>query len=360
MLYFPEGKPGLFEMSRDRDIGVALYTHKILIQSKTEHMLPKWLRFVKGVVDSEDIPLNLSRELLQNSALITKLRNVLTNRVLRFLHDKSVKETAEFEKFYKDYGIFLKEGIITSDNYNTKEEIAKLLRFDSNLSVNNQSVSLPEYCSRLKEGQNDVYYLAAPNRTLAENSPYYEDLKKKNFEVLFCYEPYDELVLMQLQSFLGHKLISVEKEMRMDKSSESLTDLSVDSLTQSDINHLIDFVKKSLQSKIAKVKITNKLDSHPCVITVEDMAAARHFIRTQSHNLDEENRFALLQPHFEINPKNSIIKKVCTLSKTNEELANLITKQLFANAMVNAGLADDPRELLTGMNDLLSKLLEKY
>lgn len=108
LLYFPEGKPGLFEMSRDSDVGVALYTRKILIQSKTDQLLPKYLRFVKGVVDSEDIPLNLSRELLQNSSLIRKIRNVITNRILRFLHDKSVKEPEQFEIFYRDYGLFLK------------------------------------------------------------------------------------------------------------------------------------------------------------------------------------------------------------------------------------------------------------
>lgn len=120
LLYFPEGKPGLFEMSRDNDVGVALYTRKILIQSKTDQLLPKWLRFIKGVVDSEDIPLNLSRELLQNSSLIRKLRNVLTNRVLRFLHERSTKEPEEFEKFYRDYGLFLKEGIVTTEVHTEK------------------------------------------------------------------------------------------------------------------------------------------------------------------------------------------------------------------------------------------------
>lgn len=110
----------MFELSRDTDVGVALYTRKILIQSKTDQLLPKWLRFVKGVVDSEDIPLNLSRELLQNSSLIRKLRNVLTNRVLRYLHERSTKEPEEFESFYRDYGLFLKEGIVTSEQHNEK------------------------------------------------------------------------------------------------------------------------------------------------------------------------------------------------------------------------------------------------
>lgn len=110
----------MFELSRDTSVGVALYTRKILIQSKTDQLLPKWLRFVKGVVDSEDIPLNLSRELLQNSSLIRKLRNVLTNRILRYLHDRSTKEPEQFEQFYREYGLFLKEGIVTSDSHSEK------------------------------------------------------------------------------------------------------------------------------------------------------------------------------------------------------------------------------------------------
>lgn len=201
VLYFPEEKPGLFEQSRDSTTGVSLYTKKILIQSKTDLMLPKWLRFVKGVVDSEDIPLNLSRELLQNSSLIRKIQSVLTTRVLKFLHDRSIKDTAGFEAFYKEYGLFLKEGIVTTHDQAEKENIAKLLRFETNKSGDNSKISLEDYVKNFKENQKEIYYLAAPSRQLALNSPYFESLKKQGYEVLFCYEPYDELVLMQLISF---------------------------------------------------------------------------------------------------------------------------------------------------------------
>lgn len=172
-------------MSRDSDTGVALYTRKILIQSKTELMLPKWLRFVKGVVDSEDIPLNLSRELLQNSSLIRKIQSVLTARVLKFLYDKSMKDPVNFEKFYKDYGLFLKEGIVTTQDQKEKEDIGKLLRFETNKSGENNKIGLDEYVKNLKENQKDIYYLAAPSRQLALNSPYFESLKK----VSHLYDP---------------------------------------------------------------------------------------------------------------------------------------------------------------------------
>nr|AAN71071.1 AT15050p [Drosophila melanogaster] len=361
LLYFPEGKPGLFEMSRDGNTGVALYTRKVLIQSKTEHLLPKWLRFVKGVVDSEDIPLNLSRELLQNSSLIRKLSSVISTRVIRFLQERSKKQPEEYEAFYRDYGLFLKEGIVTSSDASEKEEIAKLLRFESSKSETASGrMSLEEYYNAVPAEQQNIYYLAAPNRVLAESSPYYESLKKRNELVLFCYEPYDELVLMQLGKFKSKKLVSVEKEMREESKETTATTLGEGSLLRSELDTLIPWLEEELRGQVIKVKATTRLDTHPCVITVEEMAAARHFIRTQSHQVPEQNRFALLQPELEINPKHPIIKKLNKLRESDKDLAQLIAKQLFANAMVGAGLAEDPRMLLTNMNTLLSRALEKY
>ncbi|XP_059483061.1 heat shock protein 75 kDa, mitochondrial isoform X2 [Neocloeon triangulifer] len=360
LLYFPEGKPGLFDLTREGDQGVALYTRKVLIKSKADNILPKWLRFVKGVVDSEDIPLNLSRELLQNSALITKLRTILTNRILRFLQEKATKDPEEFEKFYQDYGLFLKEGIVTGAQQMDKEEIAKLLRFESSTQKSGEKVTLPEYCNRMKKDQRDIYYLAAPSRALAEASPYYEAIKKKDIEVLFCYEPYDELVLMQLRQFDSKNLTSIEREMRMDRESTDVSDYGPDSLSKISVDKLQKWIKGVLSGKAYSVTVTQRLDTHPCVVTVEEMAAARHFIRTQSHQLTEESRYSLLQPRFEINPKHPIIKKLNTLTDSNPKLAELVTQQLFSNAMVSAGLVEDPRTVVTNMNDLLNLALEKH
>lgn len=348
-------------MSQQAEAGVSLYTRKILIQSKVDKLLPKWLRFVKGVVDSEDIPLNLSRELLQNSALITKLRNVLTSRILRHLSEKATKEPTSFDDFYNDYGMFLKEGIIITQDSKEREDIGKLLRFNSNhVESKTGKISLTEYVARMKEEQKSIYYLAAPNRELAESSPYFEGLKSKDVEVLFCYEPYDELVLTQLQSFAGKEIVSVEKEMRSDTNANDLTNLDPDSLQRSQINELTEWIESQLAGKVATVKATTRLVEHPCVVTVENMAAARHFIRTQGHQIPEENRYALLQPQLEINPKHPIIKKLFELKTSNPELSQLLINQLFGNAMVGARLIDDAQALLKSINELLTKALEKH
>ncbi|KAL0126042.1 hypothetical protein PUN28_004854 [Cardiocondyla obscurior] len=358
LLYFPEEKPGLFDLARDTTSGVSLYNRKILIKSKAENILPKWLRFVKGVVDSEDIPLNLSRELLQNSTLIGKLRNVLTARILKFLHERSTKQPEEYNEFYKAYGLFLKEGIITSSDQSEKEDIGKILRFESSAAAPGELVSLPQYCSRLAKDQKDIYYLSAPSRALAEQSPYYESLKKRNIEVLFCYEPYDELVLMHLRQYKSNFLTSVEKEMRDDTEANKPENLGI--INKDELDNLISYMKKILDKKAYDIKMTNRLESHPCVVTVQDMASARHFIRMQSHQMNEEMRYSMLQPRFEINPNHPLIKKLCKLTTTNTELANLLIQQLFTGAMIGAGLIEDPRILLTPMNELLTLALQKY
>jgi len=357
LLYFPENRPGMFETSREAEAGVALYCRKVLIKSKADNLLPKWLRFVKGVVDSEDIPLNLSRELLQDSSLIRKLKQVLTNRVLRYLQERARKERKSYMEFYKDYSFFLKEGIVTSNEQYEKEEIAKLLRFECSSLPSGETISIPEYTEKMKAGQREIFYLSAPSRQLAETSPYFESLKKDGTEVLFCYEPYDELVLMQLQQFDKKNVTSVEKEMRAVGEETVVTD---DTLELKDQTDLTDWVKITLGQKAAKIKTTSKLESHPCVVTVEEMAAARHFIKTQGANFSEEQRYTILQPQFEMNPAHPIIKKLNELRIGNPELAILVTEQLFANSMVSAGLVEDPRTMLKSMNDLLEKALEKH
>ncbi|KAG1670650.1 Heat shock protein, mitochondrial [Nymphon striatum] len=409
LLYIPESRPGMFDISRETDYGVALYSQKILIKNKTDNLLPKWLRFVKGVVDSEDIPLNLSRELLQNSALIRKLKTVITNRLLRYLNDQANKNPESYDKFYRDYGMFLKEGIVSNVEQMEKEEITKLLRFESSIKDTGERVGIPEYIGRMKEGQKAVYYLAAPSRHLAETSPYFEALKRKDVEVLFLYEPYDELVMLQLKQFDGKNLTSVEKEMRQDKEDANV-EPSEGSLVKEESDSLIKWIKSVLGDRAHQVKVfmsmdicllcivgdvgaltrewkwdlqegdkfefvdigfksrlvikirevTKRLSNHPCVVTVEEMGAARHYVKTAFLGVPEEHRNKLLEPTLEINPSHPIIKKLNTLSVSDDKLARLLATQLFDNAMVTAGLVDDPRKVMTNLNELLTLAFDKF
>uniref|UniRef100_A0A8C1KWH6 Heat shock protein 75 kDa, mitochondrial n=1 Tax=Cyprinus carpio TaxID=7962 RepID=A0A8C1KWH6_CYPCA len=314
IFYVPEMKPSMFDVSREMGSSVALYSRKVLIQTKATDILPKWLRFLRGVVDSEDIPLNLSRELLQESALIRKLRDVLQQRVIRFLLDQSKKDPEKYARFFDEYGLFMREGIVTTAEQSVKEDIAKLLRFESSALPAGQQTSLMEYASRMKAGTRNIYYLCAPNRHLAEHSPYFEAMKQKDMEVLFCFEQFDELTLLHLREFDRKKLISAETD----------------------------------------IVVTPRLDTHPAMITVLEMGAARHFLRTQQLARSSEERAQILQPTLEINAGHDLIKKLHALKDSNPELAQLLLEQIYDNAMITAGLNEDPRPMISRLNQAIA------
>uniref|UniRef100_A0A146LC90 Heat shock protein 83 n=1 Tax=Lygus hesperus TaxID=30085 RepID=A0A146LC90_LYGHE len=358
LIYFPEGKPGLFQGHEDGECGISLYARRVLIKSKATEIVPKWLRFVKGVIDSEDIPLNISRELLQNSSLLRKLKSVITNRILKFLLDKSTKETKEYLKFYDDYSLFLKEGIILGESQTEKEDIAKLLRYESSTLPAGETTSFLEYRKNMKEDQKKIYYLVAPSRELAETSPYLEAVKEKNVEVLFCYQQYDEAVLMQLKEFNSCSIISVENELRRGSQDSHIA--TPGGLTESEIDGLTGWMKSYLKDKVDTVRINNKLDSHPCIVTVEEMSMARHFIKTQKHGLTDDMIYSLLRPRFEINPRHPLMKKLFLLKDSDVQVAELLTEQLYKNCLVTAGLILDPRNAIQKLNEIFELILKKY
>uniref|UniRef100_A0A8C9T0S5 TNF receptor-associated protein 1 n=1 Tax=Scleropages formosus TaxID=113540 RepID=A0A8C9T0S5_SCLFO len=356
-------KPSMFDVSREMGSSVALYSRKVLIQTKATDILPKWLRFLRGVVDSEDIPLNLSRELLQESALIRKLRDVLQQRVIRFLLDQSRKEPEKYARFFEDYGLFMREGIVMTAEQDVKEDIAKLLRFESSALPAGQRTSLQEYASRMKAGTRSIYYLCAPNRHLAEHSPYFEAMKQKDTEVLFCFEQFDELTLLHLREFDKKKLISVETDIVVDHyKEEKFQDNrpASERLTEQQAEDLMAWMRNSLGQRVTNIKVTPRLDTHPAMITVLEMGAARHFLRTQQLARSSEERAQILQPTLEINAGHSLIKKLNELKDSNPDLAQLLLEQIYDNAMIAAGLNDDPRPMISRLNDLLTKALEKH
>ncbi|XP_025962236.2 heat shock protein 75 kDa, mitochondrial isoform X3 [Dromaius novaehollandiae] len=362
IFYVPDQKPSMFDISREMGSSVALYSRKILIQTKAADILPKWLRFLRGVVDSEDIPLNLSRELLQESALIRKLRDVLQKRLIKFFIDQSKKDPEKYAKFFEDYGLFMREGIVTIAEQDVKEDIAKLLRYESSKLPAGQLTSLTEYASRMKAGSRNIYYLCTPNRQLAEHSPYFEAMKKKDMEVLFCYEQFDELTLLHLREFDKKKLISVETDIVVDHYKEEKFEESrpaAERLTEKEAEDLMAWMRNALGSRITGVQVTTRLDTHPAMITVLEMGAARHFLRMQQLAKTQEERAQLLQPTLEINTGHALIKKLNELKDSQPDLAQLLLDQIYENAMIAAGLNDDPRPMVNRLNELLTKILEK-
>ncbi|XP_038618711.1 heat shock protein 75 kDa, mitochondrial [Tachyglossus aculeatus] len=363
IFYVPETKPSMFDVSRELGSSVALYSRKVLIQTKASDILPKWLRFLRGVVDSEDIPLNLSRELLQESTLIRKLRDVLQQRLIKFFVDQSKKDPEKYAKFFEDYGLFMREGIVTIAEQEVKEDIAKLLRYESSALPAGQLTSLAEYAGRMQAGTRNIYYLCAPNRHLAEHSPYFEAMKQKHMEVLFCYEQFDELTLLHLREFDKKKLISVETDIVVDHYKEDKFEsdsTATERLSEKEAEDLMAWMRNALGSRVTNIKVTTRLDTHPAMITVLEMGAARHFLRMQQLAKTNEERAQILQPTLEINTGHALIKKLDQLRNNQPDLAQMVIDQIYENAMIAAGLNDDPRPMVGRLNELLTKALEKH
>jgi len=205
LLFVPKENTEKLGFSR-LEPSVALYCRKVLIDARPDGLLPEWLRFLKGVVDSEDLPLNISRETMQDKALIEKLGRVITKRFLKLLEDEAKNRPETYAEFYAEFAPFLKEG--AAMDFTHKEQLTGLLRFESSLTEAGKTTSLADYVSRMGSEQKEIYYLVGPNRAAIESGPYLEGFRARNLEVLFCYESVDEYVMNALREFDSRKLLA--------------------------------------------------------------------------------------------------------------------------------------------------------
>ena len=226
--------------------GVALYCRKILIDSQPKSLLPTWLRFLKGVVDSADLPLNISRESMQDSALIQKLNQVITKRFLKALEEKAKKEPEVYDDFWKSFSVFIKEGVI--NDFNHRDQLTQLLRYESSYTESGKTTSLKDYLSRAPEGQKEIYYLSGASRNSIESGPYLEAFKKRNIEVLYLYEAVDEFVMNHAVAFEGKNFVSADSDgidlKETPPSPESDEENQPEPLEQSATDDLCSFIKE--------------------------------------------------------------------------------------------------------------------
>ena len=201
VLYVPQFMPQL-DIANLTNFGISLYCRKVMVQAQSPKLLPEWLMFLHGVVDSEDIPLNLSRELLQESVVISKIKSVITGKMIAYLNRQAKRDPEKYEQFYREFGRFLRIGIVTTESQTEKEDLAKLLRFESSKEEKGVLVSLDQYIERAPEGQKQVYYLSAPSRDMAMESPYFETLQVRSRRTFFSAERYFRLIYrLKYQNF---------------------------------------------------------------------------------------------------------------------------------------------------------------
>lgn len=332
------------------DPAVALYCRKVLIDAKPKDLLPEWLRFLKGVIDSEDLPLNISRETMQDKALLDKLGKVITKRFLKLLEEEATQRTDAYNEFYAQFGIFLKEGAAL--DFTHKDQLVKLLRWESSLTEKGKTTSLADYVSRMKDGQKEIYYLVAPNREAIESGPYLEGFKARNLEVLFCYEAVDEYVFNNVREFDGKKFLSA------DHSDVKLDDVPQqgEALSESDVKDLTAWLKESLGAQVADVKSSDRLVGSPALATNADKFASPIMRRMMKAMKKPGEADEPVKVNLEINPRHAVIKKLHAMRTADADKAELVAEQLLDNALIAAGLLEDPSRMVARLNKLLESV----
>ncbi len=330
--------------------GVALYCRKVLIDGHPEGLLPEWLRFLRGVIDSEDLPLNISRESMQDSALVRKLNDVLTKRFLKFLDKQARDDGEKYREFYGRFGRFLKEGIVASHEH--QEALAGLLRFRSSLTDGEEVTSLSEYVDRMKDGQEKIYYLVGPSREAMEKGPFFEGFKERGLEVAFFTEAVDEYVLEALREFKGKKLGAA------NRAGIELEDVPAEgeALSEKETEDLVEWLNSALGDRVTRVDSGKRLVSHPMVALLPEEAPnaqMRAMLAAMGQEVPET------KAKLEINPRHPLIKKLAGMQDSQRELADKVAKQLTDHALLAAGMEVSAGDVSEGMTELLGELLEK-
>lgn len=343
--------------------GVNLYCQRILIDQHSKTILPEWLRFLKGVVDSEDLPLNISRQALQDNALVAKIRKVITKRFLKHLDEQAKKDPEKYLEFWSTFGMYLKEGA-TSD-YEYQKEIGKLLRFESSKSEADKPVSLADYVLRMNPDQEEIYFINGPNRGAIEAGPYVEMFKEKDIEILYTLEPIDDFVLNHLGEFDGKKLVSADradlslsKNGEEEKDNETTTDEEKQAGEEMDV--LTKWMQEVLADNVSEVAVSKRLVDAPAMIVNPDSYMTSSMERIMAANRKEQGIPGMekSKKKLEINPKNDLIVRLSELQKSDADFAAQVAHQIHDNAMIQAGLLVDPLQMVERNYKILSRVVK--
>jgi molecular chaperone HtpG len=350
LLFIPATAPFDLWMPEARH-GVKLHVQRVFIMDDTGQLLPNYLRFVRGVIDSADLPLNVSREILQSSRVVDSIRSSAVKKVLKLLKDLAEKEADKYATFWKEFGDVLKEGV--AEDYSNRDDIAKLLRFTTTKSATGeQDVSLGDYVSRMKEGQEKIYYLLAPSPAAAAHSPHLEIFRKKGIEVLLLGEAIDNWLVTSLPDFEGKRLQSVAQGVSDLGTMEDEAEKEANEKAGTELVGLVERLKKALGDKVSDVRTTNRLTTSPaCIVADEpdiEMNLAR---RMRGSGLPS-------RPVLEINPEHALVQRLDR--ETDEERLSDWAQILYSQSVLTLGARiEDPADFVERLNALLMTLAEK-
>ena len=346
LLYIPSKAP--WDMwNRDNKHGLKLYVQRVFIMDDAEQFMPNYLRFVKGLIDSNDLPLNVSREILQDNKVTQNLRNACTKRVLQMLDKLAKDDKEQYQQFWSEFGLVLKEG--TGEDFSNRESIAKLLRFTTTNSDSEvQSVSLDDYISRMQEGQEKIYFITADSYGAAKNSPHLELFRKKGIEVLLLSDRIDEWMMSNLTEFAGKQFQSISKS---DESIEKLADQNSDEQKQveKELEPFIERVKKVLADKVKEVKLTHRLTNTPAIVTTaaDEMSTQMAKLFAAAGQKAPEIKYT-----FEINPDHQLVKRIAN-TQDETTFSDWVELLLDQALLAEKGSLSDPSKFIQTMNKLL-------
>lgn len=350
LLYVPSQAP--FDLyTREVHHGVKLYVRRVFIMDDAEKLMPRYLRFVRGVIDSNDLPLNVSREILQQNRMIDAIRSNSTKKVLSLFTDLSKNSPEKYATFWTQFGRVIKEGLL--EDHSNKETLARLLRFATSTSGSEtQNISLEDYVTRMKEGQDKIYYIVADSYAAAKDSPLLEIFKKKGIEVLLLSDPVDHLAVPELHEFEGKQLQSVSKG-EVDLSNlEDEQEKEEQQKNADEAKDLLERLKKVLGNEVKDVRTTNRLTSSPACLVVDEYGidpSLKRLLQSAGQQIPND------KPILEINTQHAIVVRI--KNETDEQLFSDWAHVLFDQSVLSSGeQLENPVSFVNRLNSLLAQL----
>lgn len=350
LLYIPAKlERGVFSLRKDD--GLKLYTRNILIDEYNKDLLPDYLRFVQGVVDSEDLPLNVSRETVQASGLMQRLRKVLTNQVIKELENLARNDTETYEKFWREFGVYLKQGIASSPS--DAETITPLLRFKTNLTPETWS-SLDQYVSRLPDGQKVIYYIVGEDSKSILRSPHLDYFHSQGTEVLLLTDPMDSFMLMGLHKFRDYELKNVAQA-EVDVTRKPKDEPGEEKIADADFQSLVELFRKILGDRVVDVRASNRLFQSVARLADADANANPELQRVYKY-LGRE--YEIPKKVLELNPSHAILKNLLKL-ESGSDLQNIVIEQIYDSALLVEGIHPDPSSMAPRVQQIIEAALSR-